>query len=60
MQTGVHYQSNHLLSLYQNNSTLINIEETYPKLLSLSLSLHPDLEAKDVEFVCEVIREHIN
>ena len=58
MQTGIHYQSNHLLSLYKNNSTLINIEETYPKLLSLPL--HPDLEAKDVECVCEVIREHIN
>ena len=58
MQTGIHYQSNHLFSLYKNNSTLINVEETYPKLLSL-LS-HPDLEAKDVEFVCEVIREHIN
>ena len=58
MQTGIHFQSNHLLSLYKNNSTLINIEETYPKLLSLPL--HPNLEAKDVEFVCEVIREHIN
>ena len=58
MQKGIHYQPNHLLSLYKNNSTLINVEETYPKLLSLLL--HPDLEAKDVEFVCEVIREHIN
>jgi len=58
VQTGIHFQSNHLLSLYKNNSTLINIEETYPKLLSLPL--HPNLEAKDVEFVCEVIREQIN
>jgi len=58
VQTGIHFQSNHLLSLYKNNSTLINIEETYPKLLSLPL--HPNLEAKDVEFVCEVIREHRN
>ena len=58
MQTGIHYQSNHLSSLYKNNSTLINVEETCPKLLSLPL--HPDLEAKDVESVCEVIREHIN
>ena len=58
MQTGIHYQSNHLFSLYKNNSTLINIEETYPKLLSLPL--YPNLEAKDVEFVCEVIREHRN
>jgi dTDP-4-amino-4,6-dideoxygalactose transaminase len=58
VQTGIHFQSNHLLSLYKNNSTLINIEETYPKLLSLPL--HPNLEAKDVEFVCEVIGEHRN
>ena len=58
MQTGIHYQPNNLLSLYKNNSTLINVEETYPKLLSLPL--HLDLEAKDVEFVCEVIREHRN
>ncbi len=58
MQTGIHYQPNNLLSLYKNNSTLINVEAIYPKLLSLPL--HPDLEAKDVGFVCEVISEHIN
>jgi len=58
VQTGIYDQPNHLLSPYKNNSTLINVEETYPKLLSLPL--HLDLEVEDVEFVCEVIRENIN
>ena len=58
VQTGIYDQPNHLLSPYKNNSTLINVEAIYPKLLSLPL--HPDLEANDVGFVCEVISEHIN
>jgi dTDP-4-amino-4,6-dideoxygalactose transaminase len=55
IQTGVHYQPNHLLSFYNENISLPMTEEIYPKLLSVPL--HPDLKESDVDFVCEKLIE---
>ena len=58
IQTGLHYKPNHLLSLYRSNSHLKNVEQAYSQLLSLPL--HPDLEASDVDFICDLIQKNIN
>jgi dTDP-4-amino-4,6-dideoxygalactose transaminase len=55
IQTGIHYQPNHYLSLYSSaNYSLPNIDEIYPTLLSLPL--HPDLTKMDVETICNELR----
>ena len=57
IQTGVHYQPNHLLSLYKefNNVNLPIVDAVHTKLLSLPL--HPDLVDEDIARVCnELIR----
>ena len=53
IQTGVHYEPNHHLSLYHDDGTapLPVTEEVAPKLLTLPL--HPDLEESDVDYICE-------
>ena len=53
IQTGVHYEPNHHLSLYHDDGTapLPMTEEVAPKLLTLPL--HPDLEESDVDYICE-------
>jgi len=53
IQTGVHYQPNHELSMYKipQRSSLPITEKIFPKLLSLPL--HPDLKDEDIDFVCE-------
>ena len=58
IQTGLHYKPSHLLSLYRSNSHLKNVEQAYSQLLSLPL--HPDLEASDVDFICDLIQKNIN
>lgn len=51
IQTGVHYQPNHILSLYNvENSSLPVTEELFHKLLTLPL--HPDLEESDIDYIC--------
>ena len=59
IQTGVHYQPNHLPSFYQDSkaSPLPQTDSTYPELLSLPL--HTDLNAKDVNFICEKLKSLI-
>lgn len=54
IQTGIHYQPNHWLDFFSTNDPALPlpvIQTVYPELLSLPL--HPDLHAKDVEFVCD-------
>ena len=53
IQTGVHYQPNHILSFYNYESTLpLPITDSvYPELITLPL--HPDLNEDDVEYVCK-------
>lgn len=61
IQTGVHFQPNHLLSLYKdfNNVKLPVLDAVYPKLLSLPL--HPDLDEEDIARVSnELIRSITN
>ena len=56
IQTGIHYQPNHLLSLYRNKSSekLINTEKIYPEILTLPL--HPDMKISDVNFVVNSLK----
>jgi dTDP-4-amino-4,6-dideoxygalactose transaminase len=59
IQTGIHYQPNHWLSLYHDSAALpIPLTDAVFSEL-LSLPLHPDLDEKDVEFVCEKIKSLI-
>lgn len=53
IQTGVHYQPNHVLSMYEipDRMSLPMTETIFPKLLSLPL--HPDLKDEDIDFICE-------
>ena len=55
IQTGIHYQPNHWLSLYnkKKEDSLPVTEDVFPGLLTLPL--HPDLSGKNVEFVSEAL-----
>lgn len=57
VQTGIHYQPNHFLSLYKEKTSqkLINTEKIYPEILTLPL--HPDMTIGDVEFVVKALEE---
>jgi len=59
IQTGIHYQPNHWLSLYRDPLALpISVVDiVFPELLSLPL--HPDLNEEDVEVVCETLKSLI-
>lgn len=52
IQTGVHYQPNHFLSMYNPDGdvSLPVTEKLYPELLSLPL--HPDLKDSDIDYIC--------
>ena len=53
IQTGLHYQPNHILSLYSNGLE-IKVTEKLSKSL-LSIPLHPDLNKKDIQYVCKCL-----
>ena len=59
IQTGVHYQPNHLLSLYRDVATwpLPVTETVFPELLTLPL--HPDVTEQDVDFIGKHLKEMI-
>jgi dTDP-4-amino-4,6-dideoxygalactose transaminase len=60
IQTGIHYQPNHVLSLYHDSTALPLpvTNDVFPQLLTLPL--HPDLMDKEVEYVCEQLKELID
>ncbi|VVB88591.1 (5-formylfuran-3-yl)methyl phosphate transaminase [uncultured archaeon] len=58
IQTGVHYQPNHVLSLYNDGNSLPVTEEIFPRLLSLPL--HSDLKDSDIDYICEQLIECLN
>jgi dTDP-4-amino-4,6-dideoxygalactose transaminase len=59
IQTGVHYQPNHWLSQYRvRDLDVRHVDEIYPRLLTLPL--HPDLDEKDVTFICDILRKYLN
>ena len=53
IQTGVHYQPNHVLSFYNfgGDISLPITEDLFNKLLSLPL--HPDLDESNIDYICE-------
>ena len=53
IQTGIHYQPNHKLSIYKNETRLENVDNIYPQLLTLPL--HPDLNSSDIEYICHTL-----
>jgi dTDP-4-amino-4,6-dideoxygalactose transaminase len=59
IQTGMHYQPNHWLSLYRDPAAapLLLTDAAFPELLSLPL--HPDLDKTGVEHICERLKELI-
>lgn len=59
IQTGIHYQLNHELSLYRNSNiaSLAVAEAIFPEILTLPL--HPDLSEVDVEKVVDVLIKEI-
>jgi dTDP-4-amino-4,6-dideoxygalactose transaminase len=56
IQTGIHYQPNHVLDFYSDQVALPlpSTDSVFPDLLSLPL--HPDLDEQDVEMVCEKLK----
>ena len=56
VQAGAHYQPNHMLSFYRDLAAapLPVTEAVYPEMLTLPL--HADISAADVERVCEALR----
>lgn len=59
IQTGIHYQPNHVLSLFKSNqsSKLPITEKVFSELLTLPM--HPDLREDDVEYVCKTLLNEV-
>lgn len=53
IETGIHYQPNHLLSFYNDNTNLPQAESLYQELLSLPL--HPDVTQSDQDQIAYII-----
>ncbi len=58
IQTGIHYQPNHLLTKYRSSYRLRNSEIFGEEILSIPL--HPDLSKKDVSKVVFTIRQFLS
>lgn len=60
IQTGIHYQPNHLLSIFKNNQSLNfpNLSIIYPELLTLPL--HVDLYESDIEYIVAELNKIIS
>ena len=60
IQTGIHYQPNHLLSFYKKEGEMQFpvTESLYPELLSLPL--HPQITEIDVRYVIDTLKEIID
>jgi len=57
IQTGIHYQPNHKLSFYYNQSNLsLPITDSVHSEL-LTLPLHPDLTVQDIKFICNNLKK---
>lgn len=58
IQTGIHYQPNHKLSIYKNETCIENVDNIYPQLLTLPL--HPDLNSSDIEYICHILLTYLD
>lgn len=58
IQTGIHYQPNHCLSLYRdpNAAPLPVTEAVYPEMITLPL--HPELSEDDVHFIVSLLQAY--
>jgi dTDP-4-amino-4,6-dideoxygalactose transaminase len=58
VQTGIHWQPNHLLTIYNlHNNELPVTESLFPRLLTLPL--HLDLSNEDIKFVCNSLSSQL-
>jgi dTDP-4-amino-4,6-dideoxygalactose transaminase len=58
VQTGIHWQPNHLLTIYTlDNNELPVTESLFPRLLTLPL--HLDLSNEDIKFVCNSLSSQL-
>jgi dTDP-4-amino-4,6-dideoxygalactose transaminase len=55
IQSGIHYQPNHLLSLYKTEYALPVAEKIYKEIISIPL--HPELNNKDLFRITDLIKE---
>lgn len=53
---GLHYKPNHRLNFYQSDNAFPNTERLYQELLTIPL--HPDLSASDVEHIVDIIKNY--
>jgi dTDP-4-amino-4,6-dideoxygalactose transaminase len=59
IQTGVHYQPNHLLNLYRDSQALpLPVTESIFSEI-LTLPLHVDLTEQDIEFICKQLKSEL-
>ena len=60
IQTGVHYQPNHKLSYYFEETALpfTNVEKAYKELITLPL--HPEMTKKNIKVICDSLRKYLN
>ena len=56
IQTGIHYQPNHWLNLYQTNKNSLSVIDIIC-LSIISLPLHPDMSVEDVKYICKSIND---
>jgi dTDP-4-amino-4,6-dideoxygalactose transaminase len=56
IQTGVHYQPNHNLTLYHDKNKIVDEVDGISQKI-LSLPLHPDMKIEDVEYVCNELKK---
>ena len=56
IQTGRHYQPNHLLSLYKDPDALPfkKTEELYSRMITLPL--HPDMDSAQIDYICNQLK----
>ena len=59
IQTGIHYQPNHWLTMYRSQSatSLPNTDAIFPEILTLPL--HPEISKSDVDYVVQTLTEEI-
>jgi dTDP-4-amino-4,6-dideoxygalactose transaminase len=57
IESGIHYQPNHLLSYYRTEYALPASEKLYTQLLTLPL--HSDLTIQEVIFICNELRDFL-
>ncbi len=58
IQTGIHYKPNHLLKKYRTKYRLPISEKIYEEILTLPI--HPDMQKKDIDIICNIIKNNLS